>query len=150
MSQKPTECYNSHHTSRASWVKGAPHLPQTWFSDSQQREYDIKVDLKVPPVQHVRRKVSIEIKTAIKEATECMVQQDILKPQIEPTPWVSSVTYPVKPTGEVRPYLDVRDPNKAIIRKNHKPQTFEEIAHQLAGAVVFTKADTLKAFFKYT
>ena len=77
-----------------------------------------------------------------------MVKQDILEPQIEPTPWVSSVTYPVKPTGEVRPCLNARDLNKAIIRENHKPQTVEEIAHQLAGAVVFTKADALKAFLQ--
>ena len=111
-------------------------------------EYDIKVDPTVPPVQHVRRKVPIESKAAIKEAIDYMVKQDILEPQIEPTPWVSSVTYPVKPTGEVRPCLDVRDLNKAIIRENHKPQTVEEIAHQLAGAVVFTKADALKAFLQ--
>ena len=111
-------------------------------------EYDIKVDPTVPPVQHARRKVPIESKAAIKEAIDCMVKQDILEPQIEPTPWVSSVTYPVKPTGEVRPCLDARDLNKAIIRENHKPQTVEKIAHQLAGAVVFTKADTLKAFLQ--
>ena len=77
-----------------------------------------------------------------------MVKQDILKPQIEPTPWVSSVTYPVKPTWEVRPCLDARDLNKAIIQKNHKPQTVEEIAHQLAGVVVFIKVDVLKAFLQ--
>ena len=111
-------------------------------------EYDIKVDPTVPPVQHARRKVPIESKAAIKEAIDYMVKQDILEPQIEPTPWVSSVTYPVKPTGKVRPCLDVRDLNKAIIRENHKPQTVEEIAHQLAGAVVFTKADALKAFLQ--
>ena len=111
-------------------------------------EYDIKVDPSVPPVQHARRKMPIESKAAIKEAIDYMVKQDILKPQIEPTPWVSSVTYPVKPTGEVRPCLDVRDLNKAIIRENHKPPTVEEIAHQLAGAVVFTKADALKAFLQ--
>ena len=58
----------------------------------------------------------IESKAAIEEAIDYMVKQDILEPQIEPTPWVSSVTYPVKPTGEVRPCLDVRDLNKAIIR----------------------------------
>ena len=51
-------------------------------------------------------------------------------------------------TGEVRPCLDARDLNKAIIRENHKPQTVEEIAHQLAGAVVFIKADALKAFLQ--
>ena len=111
-------------------------------------EYDIKVDPTVPPVQHSRRKVPIESKAAIEEAIDYMVKQDILEPQIEPTPWVSSVTYPVKPTGEVRPCLDARDLNKAIIRENHKPQTVEEIAHQLAGAVVFTKADALKAFLQ--
>ena len=111
-------------------------------------EYDIKVDPTVPPVQHARRKVPIESKAAIEEAIDYMVKQDILEPQIEPTPWVSSVTYPVKPTGEVRPCLDVRDLNKAIIRQNHKPQTVEEIAHQLAGAMVFTKADALKAFLQ--
>ena len=111
-------------------------------------EYDIKVDPTVPPVQHARRKVPIESKAAIEEAIDYMVKQGILEPQIEPTPWVSSVTYPVKPTGEVRPCLDARDLNKAIIRENHKPQTVEEIAHQLAGAVVFTKADALKAFLQ--
>ena len=111
-------------------------------------EYDIKVDPTVPPVQHARRKVPIESKAAIEEAIDYMVKQDILEPQIEPTLWVSSVTYPVKPTGEVRPCLDARDLNKAIIRENHKPQTVEEIAHQLAGAMVFTKADALKAFLQ--
>ena len=111
-------------------------------------EYDIKVDPTVPPVQHARRKVPIESKAAIEEAIDYMVKQDILEPQIEPTPWVSSVTDPVKPTGEVRLCLDARDLNKAIIRENHKPQTVEEIAHQLAGAVVFTKADALKAFLQ--
>ena len=91
--------------------------------------YDIKVDPTVPPVQHARRKVPIESKQAIEEAIDYMVSQDILEQQIEPTPWVSSVTYPVKPSGEVRPCLDARDLNKAIIHENHKPQTVEEIAH---------------------
>ena len=108
-------------------------------------EYDIKVDPTVPPVQHARRKVPIESKAAIKEVIDYMVSEGILEPQIEPTPWVSSVTYPVKPSGEVRPCLDARDLNKAIIHENHKPQT---VAHQLAGAVVFTKADALKAFLQ--
>ena len=81
----------------------------------------------MPPVQHVR-KVPIESKAAIKEAIDYMVKQDILEPQIEPTPWVSSVTYPVKPTGEVRPCLDARNLNKVTIQENHKPQTVEEIA----------------------
>ena len=96
----------------------------------------------MPPVQHARRKVPIESKQAIEEAIDYMVSEGILEQQIEPTPWVSSVTYPVKPSGEVRPCLDARDLNRAIIHENHKPQTVEEIAHQLAGATVFTKRPT--------
>ena len=63
-------------------------------------EYDIKVDPTVPPVQQARRKVPIESKAAIEEAIDYMVKQDILEPQIEPTPWVSSVTYPVNLQGK--------------------------------------------------
>ena len=58
--------------------------------DSLKGEYDIKVDPTVPPVQHASRKVPIESKPAIEEAIDYMVKQDILEPQIEPTPWVHS------------------------------------------------------------
>ena len=68
--------------------------------------------------------------------------------QVEPTPWVSSVTFPMKPNREVRVCLDPSNLNKAIIRENHKPMTVEEIAHELAGATVYTKADALKAFLQ--
>ena len=50
--------------------------------------------------------------------------------QVEPTPWVSSVTFPRKPNGEVRVCLDPSNLNKAIIREHHKPMTVEEIAHE--------------------
>ena len=38
--------------------------------------------------------------------------------------------------------------NKAIIREHHKPMTVEEIAHELAGTTLYTKADALKAFLQ--
>ena len=109
-------------------------------------EYTIKIDPNIAPVQKVRYKVPIESKEAICVALDSMIEGDILEPQIEPTPWVNSATYPVKPTGEVRPCLDCMPLNKAIIRENHTPPTVEEIAHELAGARYFTKGDTYKAF----
>ena len=75
-----------------------------------------------------------------------MIAGDILEPQIEPTPWVNSATYPVKPMGEVRPCLDCVPLNKAIIRENHTLPMVEEIAHKLAGVRYFTKGNTYKAF----
>ena len=109
-------------------------------------EYTIKIDPSIAPVQQARRKVPIESKEAISAALDNMIAEDILEPQIEPTPWVNNATYPVKPTGEVRPCLDCIPLNKAIIRENHTPPTVEEIAHELAGARYFTKGDAYKAF----
>ena len=109
-------------------------------------EYTIKIDPSITPVQQAGRKVPIESKEAISAALDSMIAGDILKPQIEPTPWVNNATYPVKPMGEVRPCLDCIPLNKAIIRENHTPPTVEEIAHELAGARYFTKGDAYKAF----
>ena len=102
-------------------------------------EYDIRVDPSVKPQQHSRRKVPIESKEAIEKEIDYMLEEGIVVEQIEPTPWVSSATFPKKANGDTRVCLDPKDLNKAIIRENHKPMTVEEIAYQLAGAVVYTK-----------
>ena len=111
-------------------------------------EYNIRVDPTVKPVTHARRKVPIESKEAIDKELDYLIEEEIIMEQIEPTPWVSSVTFPMKPNGEVRVCLDPSNLNKAIIREHHKPMTVEEIAHELARATVYTKADALKAFLQ--
>ena len=95
-----------------------------------------------------QRKVPIESKEAIDRELDFLIEEEIITEQVEPTPWVSSVTFPRKPNGEVRVCLDPSNLNKAIIREHHKPMTVEEIAHELAGATVYTKADALKAFLQ--
>ena len=110
--------------------------------------YNIRVDPTVKPVTHARRKVPIESKEAIDRELDYLIEEEIIMEQVEPTPWVSSVTFPRKPNGDVRVCLDPSNLNKAIIREHHKPMTVEEIAHELAGATVYTKADALKAFLQ--
>ena len=111
-------------------------------------EYNIRIDPTVKPATHARRKVPIESKEAIDKELDYLIEEEIITEQVEPTPWVSSVTFPMKPNGEVRVCLDPSNLNKAIIREHHKPMTVEEIAHKLAGATVYTKADALKAFLQ--
>ena len=110
--------------------------------------YNIRIDPSVKPVTHARRKVPIESKEAIDRELDYLIEEEIITEQVEPTPWVSSVTFPRKPNGDVRVCLDPSNLNKAIIREHHKPMTVEEIAHKLAGATVYTKADALKAFLQ--
>ena len=111
-------------------------------------EYNIRVDPTVKPAMHARRKVPIESKEAIDRELDYLIEEEIITEQVEPTPWVSSVTFPMKPNGEVRVCMDPSNLNKAIIREHHKLMTVEEIAHELAGAKVYTKADALKAFLQ--
>ena len=111
-------------------------------------EYNIQKDPTVKPATHARRKVPIESKEAIDKELDYLIEEEIITEQVEPTPWVSSVMFPMKPNGEVRVCLDPSNLNKAIIREHHKPMTVEEIAHELAGATVYTKADALKAFLQ--
>ena len=111
-------------------------------------EYNIRIDPTVKPTTHARRKVPIESKEAIDKELDYLIEEEIITEQVEPTPWVSSVTFPMKPNGEVRVCMDSSNLNKAIIREHHKPMTVEEIAHELARATVYTKADALKAFLQ--
>ena len=111
-------------------------------------EYNIRVDPTVKPATHARRKVPIKSKEAIDRELDYLIEEEIITEQVEPTPWVSSVKFPMKPNGEVRVCLDPSNLNKAIIREHHKLMTVEEIAHELAGATVYTKADALKAFLQ--
>ena len=110
--------------------------------------YNIRIDPTVKPVTHARRKVPIESKEAIDKELDFLIEEEIIMEQVEPTPWVSSVTFPRKPNGNIMVCLDPSNLNKAIIREHHKPMTMEEIAHELAGATVYTKADALKAFLQ--
>ena len=111
-------------------------------------EYNIRVDPTVKPATHARRKIPIESKEAIHKELDYLIEEEIIMEQVEPTPWVASVTFPMKPNGEVRVCLDPSNLNKAIIREHHKPMTVEEIVHELARATVYTKADALKAFLQ--
>ena len=110
--------------------------------------YNIRVDPTVKPAIHARRKVPIESKEAIDKELDYLIEEEIIMEQVEPTSWVSSVTFLRKPNGEVRVCLDPSNLNKAIIREHHKPMAVEEIAYELAGATVYTKADALKAFLQ--
>ena len=107
-------------------------------------EYNIRVDPTVKPATYVRRKVPIKSKKAIDKE----IEEEIIIEQVEPTPWVSSVTFPMKLNGEVRVCLDPSNLNKAIIREHHKHMMVEEIAHELARATVYTKANALKVFLQ--
>ena len=112
-------------------------------------EYHMVTDPNVPPSQHAMRKVPIEYQEKIEKELDRMEEQGIITKVTEPTEWVNSITYPVKPNGDLRICLDPKDLNKAIIREHYKAPTLEEITHKLNKAKKFSKVDAYKGFFAY-
>ena len=112
-------------------------------------EYHMVTDPNVPPSQHAMRKVPIEYQEKIEKELDRMEEQGIITKVTEPTEWVNSITYPVKPNGDLRICLDPKDLNKAIIREHYKAPTLEEITYKLNKAKKFSKVDAYKGFFAY-
>ena len=86
-------------------------------------------DPNVPPSQHAMHKIPIEYQEKIEKELDRMEEQGIITKVTEPTEWVNSITYPVKPNGDLRICLDPKDVNKAIIREHYKAPTLAEITH---------------------
>ena len=103
-------------------------------------EYHMTTNLHIPPVQHAMRKTSIEYQEKIEQELDKMIQ-GIITPITEPTEWVNSITYPMKPSGELHICLDPRDLNTAIVGEQYKAPMLEEITHKLSGAKRFFKLD---------
>ena len=78
-----------------------------------------------------------------------MKPQGIITKVTEPTEWTNSITYPVKPNGDLHICLDPKDLNKAIIREHYKAPTLEEITYKLNKPKKFSKVDGYKGFFAY-
>ena len=107
-------------------------------------EYHMVTDSNVPPSQHAMCKIPIEYQEKIEKELDRMEEQGIITKVTEPTEWVNSIMYPVKPNGDLRICLDPKDLNKAIIREHYKAPTLEEITHKLCGATKFSKVDVTK------
>ena len=59
-------------------------------------EYNIWVDPTFKPATYARRKVPLESKEAIDKELDYLIEEEIIMEQVEPIPWVSSVTLPIK------------------------------------------------------
>ena len=70
-------------------------------------------------------------------------RQGIIEPVDGPTPWISPLVVIPKPKNpnQIRVCVDMRQPNRAILRKRHITPTVDDLIHDLNGATVFSKID---------
>ena len=110
-------------------------------------EYHIRIDPQVDAVQHAPRRVPVAVREHLQTTLEELVQQDIITPVTQPTPWISSLVVIPKKDGRLRLCLDPQDLNRAIQREHYPLPTIEEVATRLHGAKLFTILDVRHGFW---
>eukprot|EP00794_Sanderia_malayensis_P020679 gene20679-22718_t len=58
-----------------------------------------------------------------------------------PTPWISALVVVSKPNGNIRLCVNMRRPNKVILRERHANPTVDDVIHALIGATMLSKLD---------
>ena len=101
-------------------------------------EYHIQLKEDAVPVQHAPCRVPVALRDRLRNTLDEMVQQDIVAPVTQPTPWISSVVVVPKKNGTLRVCLDLKDLNKAIEREHYLLPTIEDIAPRLYESKLFS------------
>ena len=103
----------------------------------------LHIDESVKPVAITNRKIPFHMRPKIDDVEQRLLREDTIEkvPVGEPTPWVSPIVTPPKKDGSISRCIDMREPNKAIIRERHNMPTLDELIHDLNGANVFSKLD---------
>ena len=107
----------------------------------------IHIDESVPPTVQPHRRMTFNIRDKAEEELERLEKPGIIENLTGPTPWVSSMVCIPKPrnSNEVRCYIDMRLPNKAVKRERHRTPTINELIQDLAKAAtkIVTEAERL-------
>ena len=109
--------------------------------------FHITLDPAVTPVVHAPRRCPIHIKDDVRNEINQMVELGVIEKVEEPTDWVSSIVYSRKSNGKLRICLDPKDLNTAIKRPHYPTPTLEEITHEFAGSMIFSKLDARHGYW---
>ncbi|VDI77264.1 Hypothetical predicted protein [Mytilus galloprovincialis] len=103
----------------------------------------IHIDGSVKPVIQPHRRIPFHIRKQVEAELEKLEKQDIIEKVDGPTPWVSPIVVAPKPKNknEIRLCVDMREPNKAILRSRHITPTLDDMILDLNGSKVFLKMD---------
>ena len=111
------------------------------------REVHLEVDNSVKPIITPTRRVSTALKDDLKEELNRYVEQGILTPVEEPTPWVRSLAVATKKSGALRLCIDPRPLNEVLKRETYQIPILDEILPELSQAKVFSTVDLRSGYW---
>ena len=99
------------------------------------------IDKTVPPVAAPYRPTPLAFREKLSKHLDNLRAHKKIKPD-EHCPWISNVVLTEKnETDEIRMNIDMREPNKALLRTPQHIETLQEIRHLLKGANRFSEID---------
>ena len=106
-------------------------------------QVELHIDPSVPPVTPPHRRIPFHLRKKLDADLDKLERQGIIEPVDGPTPWVSPLVVTLKPKNpdQFPVCVDMRQPNRAILRERHITPTVDDLIHDLNGATVFSKID---------
>jgi len=106
-------------------------------------EYTIKLkDGAEPYMLNAPQRIAIPLRPAVEKELKRMEDQGIIAKTEEPTDWCAGMVVIPKANGKVRIRVDLTKLNESVCRERHILPDVEQTLAQLAGAKVFTKANS--------
>ena len=113
--------------------------------------YDIQIDPSVTPMQTPCCPIPVHLKEAFKQEINKMLQEGVLTPVNEATPWINSfvLVESKDKLGNLKLCicLDPTNLEKAITSKPYHFRIPEDVAHLLADACIMTVCDCKKGYW---
>lgn len=108
----------------------------------------IHIDHKIKPTVSSPRRIPVSLDKKVAEELDRLVKIGVIKPEPEPTEWVSQMAVTTRKSGDIRICLDPRPLNKCVTRSHYQLPTMDEVLPVLANAKVFSKLDLKQAFWQ--
>ena len=105
----------------------------------------LHIDKSIPPVA-VPYRVNSSVHLEQKFIEETYDALGLTEPPAGPTEWLSVAVMALKPNGDYRLALDMRNANKAIKRVRFNLPSVDDILHRVSGATWFSVLDLNSAF----
>ena len=112
------------------------------------REYEIRINPSVVPVQLPPRQVPFKIRELVKAELQRMENMGVISKVTEPTEWISQMVVVAKPNGAIRVCLDPRELNKAILRQHYPMNTLEAVVSQMSDVKILSKFDATSGYWQ--
>lgn len=112
----------------------------------------LHINQNIEPIANKHRRIPFHMRKLVETELMRLEQQDIIERVTGPTPWVSPIVIVPKQGNPnlIRICVDMKNPNKAILRERHLTPTIEEVIAQLNGATTFSKIDLKDGYHQLT